>query len=265
MLGKRRRTTTENTASAGFSPTWYASAALMVAVILALVGLLIYIGVRPHSPTPAAAPPAAAPTNPGGAGTNPVPTPPTTATDPTRPAGCRTTGTDQTIPTGPPAGVNWTLSGGVAVPSSAADGPTLHGDAGVSYCYSDTPLGALLAVSNIGQGTGTQAAIEQAELKYSTVPSQYSAEAAAKGSSSDSPTTGVQLAGFRIISYSPASASVSLAYSTAGSPGSYGVLTIAMQWYEGDWRVVLQPGPSAVVTSSTVSTLASFIPWSGVS
>jgi len=40
MLGKRRRTTTENTASAGFSPTWYASAALMVAVILALVGLL---------------------------------------------------------------------------------------------------------------------------------------------------------------------------------------------------------------------------------
>jgi len=32
MLGKRRRTTTENTASAGFSPTWYASAALMVAV-----------------------------------------------------------------------------------------------------------------------------------------------------------------------------------------------------------------------------------------
>jgi len=76
MLGKRRRTTTENTASAGFSPTWYASAALMVAVILALVGLLIYIGVRPHSPTPAAAPPAAAPTNPGGVGPNPGAPPP---------------------------------------------------------------------------------------------------------------------------------------------------------------------------------------------
>lgn len=139
MLGKRRRTTTENTASAGFSPTWYASAALMVAVILALVGLLIYIGVRPHSPTPAAAPPAAAPTNPGGAGTNPVPTPPTTATDPTRPAGCRTTGTDQTIPTGTPAGVSWSLAKGVAVPLSASDGPVLHTAAGVGYCYSTHP------------------------------------------------------------------------------------------------------------------------------
>jgi len=263
MLGKRRRTTTENTASAGFSPTWYASAALMVAVILALVGLLIYIGVRPHSPTPAAAPPAAAPTNPGGVGTNPGPTPPTTATDPTRPAGCHTTGTDQTIPTGPPSGVSWALTKGVGVPSSPTDGPTLHGAAGVAYCYARTPLGAVLAASNLGQGTGTDAAIQQAGAEHSIVPNEYSAAAAAQNDSSPTPT-GVQLAGFRVISYTADQASVALAYSMVSQPGSYPQLTLALQWYQGDWRVVPQPGPSVAVTNSRATTLAGFVPWSGV-
>ncbi len=266
MLGKRRRTTTENTASAGFSPTWYASAALMVAVILALVGLLIYIGVRPHSPTPAAAPPAAAPTNPGGVGTNPGPTPPTTATDPTRPTGCHTTGTDQTIPTGTPAGVSWSLAKGVAVPSSASDGPVLHTAAGVGYCYADTPLGALLAASNLGRGTGTAAQIQQDGNEHSAVPNEYSAQAAAQPSPPETGAdTGAQLAGFRIISYSPSQASIALVISVTGNPGTYGVSTAAMEWNQGDWRVVLQPGPSPVVTTSSTTSLAGYVAWSGVS
>jgi len=98
------------------------------------------------------------------------------------------------------------------------------------------------------------------------VPNEYSAQTAAQGTTADSgPTTGVQLAGFRVITYSPSQSSIALAYNNADTPGSYGILTVAMQWYQGDWRVVIQPGPSGVVTSSMSSSLAGYVAWSGVS
>ncbi len=269
MFGKSRQRGAASggeTAPSGMSRTWFASAAVIGLVVVALVVVLIVIATRGgsgSSPGPVAAPPGpvapggGAPFN-GGAGPGQ-----TGAADPTRPPGCHTSGTDQTVPTGTPAGVTWTLARGVAVPSSASDGPTLRGDAGVGYCYADTPLGALLAASNLGQGTGTETAIQQADLEHSVVPNEYSTQAAAQSNSDPAPS-GVQLAGFRVISYSPSQASVALAYAVATQPSTYPQLTLALQWYQGDWRAVPQPGPSVAVTSSTATTLAGFVPWSGV-
>ncbi len=271
MFGKSRQRGAAQggeTAPSGMSPTWFASAAVIGLVVVALVVVLIVIATRGSSgssPGPVAAP---SPVAPGGAAPSNGGAPPEQAgaADPTRPPGCHTSGTDQTVPTGTVAGINWTLIGGVAVPSSASDGPALHGDAGVAYCYADTPLGAVLAASNLGRGTGTAAQIQQAALDHSTVPNEYSSQAAAQPAPADTgPTTGAQLAGFRIISYSPAQASIALAISITGSPGTYGVSTIAMQWYQGDWRVVTQPGPSPVVTTSSTTSLAGYVAWSGVS
>ena len=269
MASKRRRDRRERETTGGPSPAWMGSAVLLALVAAALIFVLIHAATSNPTPaTPAAASPGASPgvappvgsTPTSGGGTAAPP-----AGQEGRPAGCSTTGTDQTVPTSPPAGVTWTLNAGFAVPSSPADGPTLRGAGGVGYCYSHTPLGAVLAASNLGTGTGALPDILQSTLDYSTVPNQYAKAAADAGSTGEAPPGDIQLAGFRIITYSPEQASVALSYRVAGSTDSYSQLTFAMQWYKGDWRDVPQPGPSSVVTNATVPTLAGSIPWAGVS
>jgi len=164
MPSKRRRARRDRETTGGPSPAWMGSAVLLGLVAIALVIVLIHAAVSTKPATPAAAsPPGATPgaapsagvaTAPGGAPAS------ATSGQEGRPAGCSTTGSDQTIPTSPPTGVTWSLISGFAVPSSSADGPKLHGPGGVGYCYSHTPLGALLAASNLGHGTGTPQEIQ---------------------------------------------------------------------------------------------------------
>jgi len=269
MPSKRRRARRDRETTGGPSPAWIGSAVLLGLVAIALVIVLIHAAVSPKPATPAAAsPPGATPgaaplpgtaTAPGGAPA------PTNAGQEGRPAGCTTSGSDQTIPTSPPTGVTWSLTAGFAVPSSVADGPTLHGPGGVRYCYSHTPLGAVLAASNLGQGTGSPQEIQDASLKLSVVPNQYSAQVASTPAPPRDNRGSGQFAGFRIISYSPDQASIALAASIPGQTDSYPLLTVAMQWYQGDWRAVPQPGPTVVVTGSSATSLAGFVPRAGVS
>jgi hypothetical protein len=206
MPSKRRRARRDRETTSGPSPAWIGSAVLLGLVAVALVIVLIHAATSPKPATPAAAsPPGAAPsagvvTAPGGA-----PAPATSGQE-GRPAGCSTTGSDQTIPTSPSPGVTWSLISGFAVPSSSADGPKLHGPGGVGYCYSRTPLGALLAASNLGHGTGTPQEIQASSLDHSLVNNQYTSQIAGTPATGESPTSGVQLAGFRILSYSPVQA-----------------------------------------------------------
>ncbi len=268
MVSKRRRARRDRENTGGPSPAWMGSVVLLGLVAVVLVIVLIHAAIS--SPTPAApvaaspgaspgvAPPAGSTPTSGGGTSAP-------ASAEGRPAGCSTTGTDQTVPTSPPAGVTWSLASGVAVPSSAADGPKLHGDAGIGYCYSRTALGAILAASNLAQGTGGPQELQNAVLKYSLVPNQYAAQVAATPATSGGSSGGIQLAGFRVITYSPDQASIALSYQVPGQTDRYPQLTLAMQWYAGDWRVVPQPGPSAVVTSGVAPSLAGSVPWAGVS
>ncbi len=270
MPSKRRRARRDRETTGGPSPAWIGSAVLLGLVAIGLVIVLIHAATssKPGTPTAASPPGAPAGSTAQAGGAPPGGSPPATAPgsgQAGRPAGCSTTGTDQTIPTSPPAGVTWSLTGGFAVPSSAADGPTLHGPGGVRYCYSHTPLGAVLAASNLGQGTGSPQEIQDASLKLSVVPNQYSAQVAATPAPPRDNRGSGQFAGFRIISYSPDQTSIALAASIPGQTDSYPLLTVAMQWYQGDWRAVPQPGPTVVVTGSSASSLAGFVPWSGVS
>jgi len=270
MPSKRRRDRRDRENNGGPSPAWIGSAVLLGMVAIGLVIVLIHAATsgKPGTPTAASPPGAPSGSTAQAGGAPPGGSPPATAPgagQAGRPAGCATTGTDQTIPTSPPAGVTWSLTGGFAVPSSAADGPTLHGPGGVRYCYSHTPLGAVLAASNLGQGTGSPQEIQDASLKLSVVPNQYSAQVASTPAPPRDNRGSGQFAGFRIISYSPDQASIALAASIPGHTDSYPLLTVAMQWYQGDWRAVPQPGPTVVVTGSSATSLAAFVPWAGVS
>lgn len=264
MFGRRSSSPSDDPRS-GLGAGWWAAAALMAVVIVALVGVLIVIGARDD--TAVAGGPVTAPM-----ATTALPAPPEngTSTQPSpedRPEGCTTTGTDQTVPVDTPSNVTWNLVKGTAVPESTTDGPTLRSPAGVGYCYSRTPVGVVLAVSNLGRAAGNAQELQDDQLKYSTVPGPLADEIAATPAIDSDPaaTAGVQYAGFRVISYTADSASVALAFTSAPKPGTYFVVTAAMEWSRGDWRVVVQPGPTILVTATATTSLADFVPWSGVS
>jgi len=270
MPSKRRRARRDRENNGGPSPAWIGSAVLLGLVAVALVIVLIHAATSPKpAPPTAASPPGATPGAAPSAGvaTAPAGAPaPVTAGQEGRPAGCTTSGSDQTVPTSPPSGVTWSLSAGFAVPSSVADGPKLHGPASIGYCYSHTPLGALLAASNLGRGTGTPQQVQDAVLNLSVVPNEYSAQVAKTPATPDDHSgAGIQFAGFRIISYSPDQASITLATRVPGRTDTYPQLTVAMQWYEGDWRAVPQAGPALFVAVASAPSLAGFVPWAGVS
>ena len=269
MFGRRSSTPRED-GGTGLGTGWWAAAGLIAVVIVALIGVLVVIGTRD---TTAVAGGTATTPSTAASATTAVPAPPGVGDTPTaapaadgRPAGCTTTGTDQTTPVDTPRNVTWGLVAGTAVPSSPTDGPMLHSAAGVAYCFSRTPVGAMLAVSNLGHATGAAQAVQNDQLKYSTVPGPLADEIAAKPAVASDPaaTKGTQLAGFRVLSYTPDSASIALAFSVS-TPGKYGVITAAMQWSQGDWRVVVQPGPTVTTTATVATSLDTFVPWSGVS
>jgi len=270
MPSKRRRARRDRENTGGPSPAWIGSAVLLGLVAVALVIVLIHAATSSSSGTPtAASPPGATPGAAPSAGVAPAPggaPASANAGQEGRPAGCTTSGSDQTVPTSPPSGVTWSLNAGFAVPSSATDGPTLHGPAGIGYCYSHTPLGALLAASNLGRGTGTPQQVQDAVLNLSVVPNEYSAQVAKTPAPPDDQSgAGIQLAGFRIVSYFPDQASITLATRVPGRTDTYPQLTVSMQWYEGDWRAVPQAGPALFVTVASAPSLAGFVPWAGVS
>jgi len=271
MPSKRRRARRDRENNSGPSPAWIGSAVLLGLVAVALIIVLIHAATSTRPAPPTVASPPSAPsgsTAQAGGAASPGGSPPATsagAGQAGRPAGCSTTGADQTVPTSPPTGVTWSLTAGFAVPSSVVDGPTLHAPGGVGYCYSHTPLGALLAASNLGHGTGTPQEIQTASLDHSLVNNQYTSQIAGTPATGESPTSGVQLAGFRILSYSPVQASITLAASVDGRTDSYPQLSVAMQWQDGDWRAVPQAGPALFVTVASAPSLAGFVPWMGVS
>ncbi len=270
MVSKRRRARRDRENTGGPSPAWMGSVVLLGLVAVVLVIVLIHAAISSPTPAaPAAASPGASPgaVPPAGIATAPGGVPATAnAGQEGRPAGCTSSGSDQTVPTSPPSGVTWSLNAGFAVPSSVADGPTLHGAAGIAYCYSHTPLGALLAASNLGRGTGTPQQVQDAVLNLSVVPNEYSAQVAKTPATADDQSgAGIQFAGFRIISYSPAQASITLATQVPGRTDTYPQLTVAMQWYQGDWRAVPQAGPALFVAVASAPSLAGFVPWAGVS
>lgn len=164
-----------------------------------------------------------------------------------------------------PAGVAWELFQGVALPTSATDGPR-RVDGPVHAGYTRTPTGALLAAAQIesrrliSPGTSWRQVVEEQVIEgpgrtaYVTLRAQVT---------DDEPPAGgyTQFVGFRYITYSPDLAVVSLA--TRGSRDVNLVRTSTVKWLDGDWRVEI---PAAGVAQGTaVAGLQGYVPWSGIS
>ncbi|GAA2066275.1 hypothetical protein GCM10009801_12490 [Streptomyces albiaxialis] len=170
---------------------------------------------------------------------------------------------ERDVPDSAPRHVKWDLYEGVALPSSKAAGPAVA-DADIARCYARTPVGALLAASQISVrylaaddwrqvtrvqtvGAGRDAYIAQrtaAEKKGSGVP-----ERGAHG----------QIAGFKFVTYSSSTAVLQTVWRF--SDGRMQAATTTMLWRDGDWRLEYPADPA---DPAPVDSLAGYTEWGGV-
>ncbi|MEU9546910.1 hypothetical protein [Streptomyces mirabilis] len=169
----------------------------------------------------------------------------------------------QDVPTSAPAGVTWTLYDSVALPSSKAAGPALVGK-DLARCYAHTPVGALLANSQIS--VRYLAADDWQEVtRTQTVGAGRDAYIAArtKAEQTASPDGGGgahgQIAGFRFVTHNGTTAVIQTVWRFPD--GRMQAATTTMLWRDGDWRLEYPADPP---DPTPVDSLAGYIPWGGV-
>lgn len=201
---------------------------------------------------------------------NPAPTPPAASSGQDASV-CGLAGGDQTIPKAAPT-ATWKLRGTVAVPSAPSTFGPHTVAAGIPSCFAHSPTGALFATTNIyaalsvaSHGSDTK---QIAALKAMAAPGPgRDAATSRRGGqrpSADS-SAGVQVAGFNVVRYEPASAVIDLAF-RVDRPGATGFVhaTSTLRWDQGDWKIVLSQDGRPFDSLQQIPDLGGYMPWSGV-
>ncbi|WP_446047473.1 hypothetical protein [Streptomyces olivaceus] len=169
----------------------------------------------------------------------------------------------QDVPASAPKGVTWTLYGSVALPVSKTAGPAVAGQS-IARCYARTPVGALLASSQISVrylaaedwlevartqtvGAGRDAYIADRTKAERTAPPD--GEGGAYG----------QIAGFKFVTYSETAAVIQTVWRFPD--GRMQAATTTVLWQDGDWRLEYPADPAA---PTPVDSLAGYTDWGGV-
>jgi hypothetical protein len=219
--------------------------AVVVAVIAALAIILALI---PRSGgTPAAGPAPAASTSTG------QPSPASEASVCGLPSG------DQAKPAAAPADTKWELVGKIAAPTSPEQfGPGRTAANGLRSCFAHSPTGALYAAANV---TALSSA-GKARLVFEdlAVPSPERNALLAQPDTAPTSGTTAQIAGYQVRSYDSDRAVIVIA--AKGDNGALVSVPVPLQWYGGDWKVVVPATGST--GGGQLSDLSGFIPWSGV-
>ncbi|GAB2938583.1 hypothetical protein ACFMQL_16215 [Nonomuraea fastidiosa] len=224
----------------------------------------------PRAPVPSPPPaPAAAPPTPSLPSTPSTPQMSSTPSSPQSAAGpgrCPATpGTaSQELPAQPPADVTWTVFHGVAEPVSREHGPHRE-EADVHRCYAHTPTGALIAAWQIATRfvlADDWRGVVESQVLPGPGRDAYVAQRRQVRTGLDTGGKG-QLAAYAIASYTPEVATVQLV-SRFAATGRLQVSTVTVVWSDGDWRLRLQPDGSVSPSVQAVTSLAGFVPWSGV-
>ncbi|EYT53290.1 hypothetical protein [Kocuria sp. UCD-OTCP] len=179
---------------------------------------------------------------------------------------CGLDATGGTTLTKAPEDVEWTALGAIYAPSSEEHGPgTVDESTGVRSCYSHTPEGALLAATNMLTASGDpELLLETTRLLGMEGPGKDVAigQIQQRIAGGDNTSVPVQVAGFRLLSYTGDTATVEVVL--AGDDGSEKVYNTTggnLVWHEGDWRFAFDDDGSGGPVSGRVSDLSGYIAW----
>jgi hypothetical protein len=179
--------------------------------------------------------------------------PSTPATTPASSTACTLPAGSQAIPSSsPPTGTQWATVGSMQVPQA----PNLYGPQrthGVfNTCFAHNPSGALLAAINLW-GEGTAADPSQVFQKLAVgAPKNLGNNARLDASGP------VQLAGYKIDSYSAANATISVVLK--GAQGKLVVFVTPLAWTHDDWKYIFPP--NGAPSLEVIQDLTGYVPWS---
>jgi hypothetical protein len=162
--------------------------------------------------------------------------------------------------------VTWQLFGGVALPYSPTAGPR-SADGPVYAGYERSQTGALIAAAQLGTrylltpGDGWRQVAER-QLLPGVGREVFVAARAQVDDLDVPPGTYGQLAGFRIVTFTPDVAVISFV-SRFSLTGQLQATTTTVKWTGGDWRLELQPDGGPSPTAQTVPDLDGFVVWGG--
>ena len=179
---------------------------------------------------------------------------------------CGLDATGGTTLTKAPEEVEWTALGAIYAPSSEEHGPgTVDESTGVRSCYSHTPEGARLATTNMLTASSDPELLLETTRKLGVEsPGKEVAigglqERVAEGDNSSVP---VQIAGFRLLSYTGDKATVEVVAAVDDGTEKIYITTAGdLVWNEGDWRFQFQDDGSGGPVSGRVSDLSGYIEW----
>jgi hypothetical protein len=178
--------------------------------------------------------------------------------------GCPAMPSGDEIPVaGPP--VTWEVFNGAVLPVSQEHGPRVV-DGAIARCYSRTPTGALLAATQIEYRLLVDPEGGIGVVREQTVPGpgRDALVAALRERGRPGPAAPgelCQVAGYRFVAYTPSEAVIAVA-SACGA--KFQLTESRVQWYDGDWRQVLQPDGGSSPTAALLPDLSGMTMWSGV-
>jgi len=175
--------------------------------------------------------------------------------------GCSLPAGSQSIPQGAPQ-TAWQLVGSMAAPTAPATiGPQRAVD-GFRVCFAHSPLGALFAAVNFwAEGTAAPSAAVYEHLAADTpLRAQAITAAQTDGAGRLDSLTKVQVAGYALTAYDPATAVITLAFQLAD--GAFVSVPTALAWENSDWRYVIAAG-GTVPGAAQISDLNGYVAFSG--
>lgn len=162
----------------------------------------------------------------------------------------------------------WALYQGFAVPYSTVYGPRKVDGYGPATGYAHDAGGALFAAAQLNARIPLSPRVDARKvLDTQTVRGAgYDVAAAAIATRNIAPGTVPyainQIAAYRVVAYSPSSASIELvAQSKTGTMASS---TTTVEWVGGDWKLQLTATGATGSDPVPVTSLAGYVPWSGV-
>ena len=196
---------------------------------------------------------------------DPTPAPSTsTSADPgsAEPSVCGLEGFEETSSLTTAPGNEWELVGTVAAPTDANGAGPGTIDDGFRSCYAHTAEGALFAAVNYVALASDSRNVPRLPELVEPGPGRDAALAAGGGGGSAS--TRVQVAGFKINSYSADEAVVDIAWNVTSSGSALVSMPVVLHWVDGDWKIVLDDNGQPPFAASPLENLGGYIPWAGV-
>jgi len=229
-------------------PGTVVAAGLVVLVLLGAAAVVLFGGNRPAGPA-------------GAVLTGPLPA------APQRPVSGRPAPLTAAVePLLSPPAVSWQLFQTVALPFSPTAGPA-DADGPVLSGYERSQTGALIAAVQLATrflitpGEGWRQVVDRQVLPGPGREAFITARAGVEAD--DPPGTYGQIAGFRVLTFTPDVAVVQLVSRFALSGGRLQVSTATVKWVDGDWRLELQPDGAASPTAHPAVSLDGFVVWGG--